>query len=282
LLARQLKLRATQSKTSLRRLHFQSAQADFAVCCPQFQLPGFKLQGHMITAEERAQFLERGYLIVPNVVQGDHLRELQNAFDAVWEAEAPGVNQHKLLKYKPFLDLIEHPPILDRHRAIFGAQTQLLQYDLLRQGPRSNAASRSWHRDFTFPGERPLSINTLLFVDDIGDEQGPTAVVPGTHRGEALPPADKSNQPLPGEVLAPVKAGSAVFINSAIWHSGGRNNSDGLRRGIYLYYGYWWLKRYESQQQLPWQALENASDERLALLGVRMPDNDVHQYDPAR
>jgi len=38
--AQQLKLRATQGKTSLRRLGFQSAQADFALGCPQFQLPG--------------------------------------------------------------------------------------------------------------------------------------------------------------------------------------------------------------------------------------------------
>jgi len=38
--ARQLKLRATRGKTSLRRLGVQSAQADFALCCPQFQLPG--------------------------------------------------------------------------------------------------------------------------------------------------------------------------------------------------------------------------------------------------
>ena len=46
------------------------------------------------------------------------------------------------------MELIEHPPILDRHRAIFGNQVQLLQYDLLRQGPRNSAfPERSWHRD---------------------------------------------------------------------------------------------------------------------------------------
>ena len=73
-------------------------------------------------------------------------------------------------------------------------------------------------------------------------------------------------------------AGDAVFINSAIWHSGGSNRSEGLRRGIYLYYGYWWLKRYEFDTLLPWQALENASEQRLKLLGVKMPGHDIHQY----
>ena len=75
-------------------------------------------------------------------------------------------------------------------------------------------------------------------------------------------------------------AGDALFINSAIWHSGSRNQTDGLRRGIYLYYGYWWMKRYEMDQTLPWQALEGATESRLQLLGLRMPDRDLHMYDP--
>ena len=43
-MAQQLKLRATHGKTSLRRLSFESAQADFALGCPQFQLLGRELK----------------------------------------------------------------------------------------------------------------------------------------------------------------------------------------------------------------------------------------------
>ena len=43
-----------------------------------------------------------------------------------------------------------------------------------------------------------------------------------------------------------------------------------------------WLKRYEFEQALPWQALEGASEQRLRLLGVKMPDRDLHMYDPTR
>ena len=232
----------------------------------------------MYTPEEKAFFLEHGYLHATGVLDEGHLALLRIEFDRVWDAESPKVNQHKLLKYQAFIDLLEHPPIIDRHRAIFGAQTQLLQYDFLRQGPKSYAAERGWHRDFVFPGDRPLSINTILYLDDIDDEVGPTRVVPGSHRGEALPTA--RNEPVDGEVALYANAGDAAFINSAIWHSGGCNKGQGLRRGIYLYYGYWWLKRYESEQKLPWQALENASEKRLCLLGVKMPDRDIHQYRP--
>ena len=40
-------------------------------------------------------------------------------------------------------------------------------------------------------------------------------------------------------------------------------------------------ERYETSQKLPWQAFEGASDMRLKLLGVKMPDRDIHMYDPS-
>lgn len=232
----------------------------------------------MLNEQEKLFFLEHGYLVVEGILTGDHLKTVQAEFERVWETEGAPVNQHKLLKHEAFRQLIEHPPILDRHRAIFGDQVQLLQYDLLRQGPKSHFPLRAWHRDFAFPGDIPLSVNTILFVDDITPDKGPTRVVPGSHRGAQAPPREHVNQPLDGEIGVTVPAGSAIFINSAIWHSGARNESDGLRRGIYLYYGYWWLKRYDAMQKLPWQAFENASEQRLRLLGAKMPGRDLHMY----
>lgn len=237
----------------------------------------------MITSEEKEFFLQNGYLLVREVLKRDEVSQYQAWFEEAWKAAGgQRCNQHELLKHKPFIELIERPAILDRHRAIFGNQTQLLQYDLLRQGPQSKQPDRGWHRDFVFPGDRPLSINTILYFDDMTEERGPTRVVPRSHRGDAQPPTDMRDKPMPGEVAAYANAGDAVFINSSIWHSGGCNKTDGLRRGAYLYYGYWWLKRYESNHNLPWQAFENASEQRLRLLGVKMPDRDIHMYDPTR
>ena len=91
----------------------------------------------MYTPEEKAFFLEHGYLHATGVLDEGHLALLRIEFDRVWDAESPKVNQHKLLKYQAFIDLLEHPPIIDRHRAIFGAQTQLLQYDFCGRGQRA-------------------------------------------------------------------------------------------------------------------------------------------------
>lgn len=239
----------------------------------------------MLTEQEMAHFLEHGWLHVPGVIQGEALTKLQAEFDRVWDL--PGVNgntknnQYKLLQHQLFIDLIEHPAILNRHRAVFGNQVQLLQYDFLRQGPRNqNTPIRAWHRDFSYPGDNPLSINTIVYLDEMTEERGPTYVVPGTHRGTKMPPKGMEHEPLPGEVAALASAGDVVFINSAIWHSGGRNTTDGLRRGIYMYYEYWWLKRMEQQLEMPWQCLAGATDKRLELLGFKVPGRDIHMYDP--
>ena len=98
---------------------------------------------------------------------------------------------------------------------------------------------RSLKQDYEYYGEglfRPLSINTILYMDDMTDESGPTYVVPGTHRGEKLPPAGEAkHKPLENEVPVYAEAGDGVFINGAIWHSGGINRGDGLRRGKFTF-----------------------------------------------
>jgi len=234
----------------------------------------------MITAAERESFLENGFLLAKGVLDTALLAQVRNEFEQIWATDGRA-NQLVLLKHQTFIDLIEHPPILDRHAAIFGRQTQLLQYDFLRQDTESDFPLRAWHRDFSFPGERPLSINTIVYLDKMDDDSGPTFVVPGSHRSDELPPTDSREQPHANEVPVYAEPGDAVFVNSAVWHSGSRNQSQGLRRGIYMYYGYWWLKRYESGFTLPPECLEGASAARLRLLGYRMPDRDLHIYDPA-
>lgn len=235
----------------------------------------------MLNKEEKDFFLENGYFHAKGVLSGEYLSYIQSEFDRVWALKNSQVSEHDLLKHKSFIELVEHPPILDRIKGIFGTQAQLLQYDLLRQGAHHTGKERSWHRDFTFPGDRPLSINTIIMLNEMTEERGPTRVIPGTHLGEAVPSPEQVNQPLPGEVPVYAQPGDAVFINGAIWHTGGINKTDGIRRGIYIYYGYWWLKRYNwENRQLPWQALENASEQRLRLLGIKMPSWDLHMYPP--
>ena len=233
------------------------------------------------TPVERQQFDADGYAVCRGMLDAGFLAELRTEFDALWAAHgAHGRVFHQQLLTSPvFIRLIEHTPILARHRALFGDQVQLLSLDLLHQGPNSQSRDYAWHRDFHFPGDHVLAANTILYLDDITPETGQTRVVPGTHRGLDGPPGAQCGGPLPGEIAVSATAGDAVLINAAIWHTGGRNRGPGLRRAIYLYYGWWWLKQYFADRgPMPWQATVGASPERLSLLGQRMPGRDLHMY----
>ena len=99
--------------------------------------------------------------------------------------------------------------------------------------------------------------NGLILFDDMTRENGPTRVVPGSHRWppmnvphvnradweptpltseeEARVPSDLA-APYPGEVLVTAPAGSVVIVNSSIWHGGTRNHSGARRRVLHLTY----------------------------------------------
>jgi ectoine hydroxylase-related dioxygenase (phytanoyl-CoA dioxygenase family) len=239
-----------------------------------------------MTAAEAESFLKDGYCVADGVLSAEHMDRLRRACDEVLAAQkTPRVSMLPLLRHPEFLALIEHPAILERNRAIFGRQTQLISLDLHSQAPGNSEPERAWHRDLSFPGDTPVIATTIVVTDDVTMDMGPTRVVPGTHRGRATPPRDRWNEPLPGEVPVALKAGQGLFFNGAIWHSAGRNVSAQTRKVIILGYGYWWLRRYRGQsdlphQDLPWEALAGASEERLVLLGLRQPERAFHYYEP--
>ena len=149
-----------------------------------------------MTDAEREFFFEHGYLHARAALGDSMLTVIREEFEQIWATDGRA-NQLVLLKHRTFIDLIEHPPILDRHAAIFGRQTQLLQYDFLRQEPGSTFPLRSWHRDLSFPGEKPVSINTIVYLDRMDDASGPTYVVPGSHLAQSCRQQTPETNPIP-------------------------------------------------------------------------------------
>ena len=228
-------------------------------------------------------YIKNGYYLIKEIFNKNFLKIIKSHFIEIYEQENGKCSQHQLLKNDVFLNLIEYPNILNPMKFIFGSQIQLLQYDLLYQPPQNNGPFRNWHRDLSFPGQFPLSTNCIIYLEDMDEDIGPTYVVPGTHIGW-LPEIKikQKNIKLTNEIAINAEAGDMAIINSSILHSGSINKSKNKhRRNIYIYYGYWWLKRYKSELKLPWQCFNKASEQRLQLLGIKSPENaDLHIYEP--
>ncbi len=99
--------------------------------------------------------------------------------------------------------------------------------------------------------------NAIILFDHMTLQNGPTRVVPGSHRwppinvpyvnqgdwkptplapqDQARIPADVA-APYPGEVLVTAPAGAVVIINSSMWHGGTRNLSGARRLMLHLTY----------------------------------------------
>ncbi len=100
-------------------------------------------------------------------------------------------------------------------------------------------------------------VNAMVMLDPMTLENGPTRVVPGSHKwapinvpyvtqgdwepaplseeDQARVPADLGAS-YPGEVLVTAPAGSAIICNASMWHSGTRKATDTPRRMLHLTY----------------------------------------------
>lgn len=221
---------------------------------------------------------DAGYLLLECVLDAELIRRLRDEFDVLWKRHNGSVDQRQLLASETFLELLEHPRLLAEVKAVFGAQMQLLMYALRQHDQADDLRERDWHRDFSFVCDRTIGLNAIVYLDDTM-HTGPTLVVPGSHRWRDLPGG--RYEPRADELELPARAGQVLVSDAALWHSRGRNCTSSPRRIVLLYFGYWWLKRYEHDSALPWRALMNASAQRLQLLGLRMPGRDLHLYELA-
>ena len=99
--------------------------------------------------------------------------------------------------------------------------------------------------------------NAIITFDDMTADNGPTRVVPGSHRWQPmnvpyvnigdweprpLTPEEQARvpkdlaAPYPGELRVTAPKGSVIIINSSLWHAGTTNVSGARRRVLHLTY----------------------------------------------
>jgi ectoine hydroxylase-related dioxygenase (phytanoyl-CoA dioxygenase family) len=228
-----------------------------------------------LTEAQLARLDEDGFVVVEDVFTPEQCALMASEFDRLHRAEgargghevhiepgAPRVSNifNKSTAYDVCLTAA---PILDAAQRLLG---EIKVHGANLRDPLPGQGHQALHCDVPkrFPDDWWI-INAMVLIDPMTADNGPTRIVPGSHRWQPINvpevntadwepqpptaaelariPADLE-APYPGEAFAQGPAGAVVICNGHLWHSGTTNRSGARRRMLHLT----WTRRDLPQQ----------------------------------
>jgi hypothetical protein len=218
-----------------------------------------------LTAAQLAALDEQGFVVVEGVFNPGQCAHMAAEFDRLHRAEgklgghevhvepgAPRVSNifNKSAAYDVCLGAA---PILDAAHRLLG---EIKVHGANLRDPLPGKGQQALHCDVPKRFEDDWwIINAMVLIDPMTAENGPTRIIPGSHRWAPinvpevnaadwepapLTAADRSRVPAdleasyPGEAHAQGPAGAVVICNGHIWHGGTTNQSGARRRMLHL------------------------------------------------
>lgn len=218
---------------------------------------------HCLTQEERQQFEQNGYFIVPDALPSPLVRDLAAVVDRLdlRYRQEHGIDRREMIHILDFigrddlfLRLLDWPLTFPKVWGILGWNIQLYHTDMIITPPRRirprERSRLEWHQDsgrlnLELEGDpRPrVSLKIGFFLTDTSKPGcGNFTIVPGSHRHNRLQlPEDGASDP-DDALTVRVPPGTAVFFDRRLWHSGSPNDSDRTRKVLFYGYSYRWLR----------------------------------------
>ncbi|MEQ9489657.1 MAG: phytanoyl-CoA dioxygenase family protein [Alphaproteobacteria bacterium] len=213
----------------------------------------------VLSDRDRISYFDKGYLLAERYIGGDWLSRLREATDklieqsrpytesdAVFDLETGHTSDDPRLRRvsspcdvdREFWTFLNDSPIGDLFEDLLGPDVKFYQSKLNFKWARGGTEVK-WHQDAPFFPHTNDSVMTVgLYLEDCGLEQGPLAVIPGSHKGEIFSHYDSAgrwtgsiqNEDLPridtesAELLSG-PAGSITVHNYRTVHGSGPNTS---------------------------------------------------------
>jgi ectoine hydroxylase-related dioxygenase (phytanoyl-CoA dioxygenase family) len=197
-----------------------------------------------ITQRHRDELDELGFTVFHNVIDAAWLAELRATFERLTAEEGERAGSEVSINpgIRRLADLVNKGSVFDRlyiHPVVLAAAYHVIQrpfklVSLNGHDPLPGHGQQSLHSDFGgVRGDgRGHQTNALWMLDDLTPENGPTRVVPGSHRWPTFPKDAMTDllAPHPQETYITGPAGSVAFFNGQIWHGSTTNRSNQMRR----------------------------------------------------
>jgi hypothetical protein len=253
-------------------------------------------------APEASRRLEAdGWVVLPGVLTPGEVETLRGEIDSVFVATGAERSRtdkaefrYEMLNRSPACqEVVGHVRILEVIEPLLGEDCHVIANTAWRNPPEFGGGP--WHCDAGPHVPRPegvpwddripypvFAIGAHLYLQDCDEVDGPTAVVPGSHRSGRLAPFDRLNDPdLTYDGRPPVhvtaRAGDVALFVSDAWHRG-LPAGEGARGRYFLQVHYGRrdvaqrLRTTDVANQLSPEAIERAQDERSrALVGLHDP-----------
>jgi ectoine hydroxylase-related dioxygenase (phytanoyl-CoA dioxygenase family) len=241
----------------------------------------------MSDAHDVQELRAQGHVVIEDFLSPAQLRAVREALGPQLAAERLGRNPFEGLRTQRvynlpalggvFADLVEHPRVLAICDAFLAPNYLLTAAQAINILP--GEAAQAIHFDdgfYPFPRPRPpISLATIVAIDDFTAENGATEIIPGSHAwGAELPEGVVSGDDFAQETtygrgvsgsenflmrttrpeaptpvsLRPVvmPAGAVVVFLGTLWHRGGANRSAAPRLALSTQYCEPWARQQEN------------------------------------
>lgn len=206
------------------------------------------------TATLAAQWAERGFVPVVDVLSPSEAAACRTQFDALERSIPPEAAEVRILDRHYDVEFIwrlaTHRRVLDAVEAVLGPDIVLLASNFFCKYPAEERGERfvAWHQDVTYWGlEPPRAITAWIAIDDADVENGCMSVIPGSHRLGIVEHAKSAragnllsiNQEVPDglvdearAVSMPLRAGQMSLHDGMLLHGSHANRSTRRRCGL--------------------------------------------------
>ena len=201
-----------------------------------------------LTEDQRNDLNEKGFTILPRVIDERWLSELKGQFENLCDKEgaAAGLEGGQEAGTRRLSDLVNKGEIFDAiytNPKLLAAVHHVIGRDFKLSSLNSRDAlpgegHQGLHVDWSDNYDGRFHVcNSLWILDDFTIDNGPTRLVPGTHRQKHPKNVmEDTNTAHPNEEYIIAPAGSVAIFNSHLWHGGTLNKTKGKRRVIHCYF----------------------------------------------
>ncbi|QHW31249.1 phytanoyl-CoA dioxygenase [Paenibacillus rhizovicinus] len=179
-------------------------------------------QLNLLSDKQMADFITNGYVVLQNELPEALHRSVMRQIDFVMQEEGnPGNN---ILPRVPDIGkFFETPVVKGALTSVLGPDYYMHPHRHMHYNQPGNQmpGGGQWHKDgywSSMRSHRPWWVMMFYYTQDITEEMGPTAIMPGSQYSEKLPGRET--------ILPTGKAGTIALVHFDLWHKASLNTSN--------------------------------------------------------